>query len=583
MSRQPRVLDKELKEVKRLHPAQLTLNQPENGFDTSMMIVPADEGVELRSFIELYRHNESVGIFRVASVAEAYGDSVEISLVHALRTLEDDVLVGQGTLPPNVADMLAMLINAQTVKHWQLGSVAYAGEISEPIDYNNTNVWDAVKTILTYIPEYRIEADQSAYPWTINIVKRPSEFSCEGRLSRNIANLRVSRDDSQLCTRLHLDNDTRYWDADTIDEWGIVSRTLSTGSDLDENASEEVIEEYLNRKVREYFEIHKNPTLSIEVEVRDLKSATNYDFDHFERGALCRLALPAYSQTFIERIVNIDYPDLLNDPDYAIAQLSNRTEDASARVAGLMVSVTRIEQTVQKTVESLDGTMAGLRAFYDEFLIENENWKHTVSEVSVQLNAIETTLELKANRSELTGLSERLSGAEVLLDGLNADIKLKANLTEVDALGARVSQAEIDIDGANAEIELKVSKNGVIASINATTEAVTIAAKKINLSGYVTSSKLSTELASIETSIQREVHTSLVTAHDARFTNIEFGGAALRLRTQNFVTGVTMPTFYGKYIWYMDDTADVVQQYILTGVNNAGSVTTESLVYCGTN
>ena len=136
----------------------------------------------------------------------------------------------------------------------------------------------------------------------------------------------------------------------------------------------------------------------------------------------------------------------------------------------------------------------------------------------------------------------------VLLDGLNADIKLKANLSEVDALGARVSQAEIDIDGANAEIELKVSKNGVIASINATTEAVTIAAKKINLSGYVTSSKLSTELASITSQISTSISTSSISAANAKFTNIEFGGAALRLRTQSFVTGVTMPTFYGKYI-----------------------------------
>ena len=504
MSRLPRVLDNELKEVKRLHPSQLSLSQPEDGFDTATMIIPEEEDFPVRAFVELYRNDESMGIFRASSVGEVYGDSVEISLVHALRTLEDDVLVGKGELPKNAKAAISMLIDAQTVKRWRIGVLECDEEISEPFEYNNTNVWDGVKTILTYIPAYRIETDQSSYPWTLNVLRKPTSVSCEGRLSRNIASLRVTRDDSELCTRLYLDGDTKYWDADTIGEWGIISRTISTGSDLGENASEEVIAEYLDRKVAEYFEAHKNPTLSIEVEARDLKSATGYNFDHFKRGALCRLALPKYTKAFVERIVNIEYPDLLNDPDYALLQLSNRTDDASTRIAGLMVSVTRVEQTVKKTVDTLFGTKAGLNAYYDEFLFDGKNWMHKIHEVVASLDAVEATLLLKASSKELTATTERLASAEILLDGLNG------------------------------EVALKVDKNGVVAAINVTTEEVKIDAAKINLSGYVTASSLSTEIASIKSGILQEVITSKLSASTVSCSSLVVTDASFRPKTLKY-------------------------------------------------
>lgn len=177
---------------------------------------------------------------------------------------------------------------------------------------------------------------------------------------------------------------------------------------------------------------------------------------------------------------------------------------------------------------------------------------------------------------------KRLNTAEANIDAANAEILLRAKTTTVDALTKRVSNAEASI-AVNADaITSKVSKDGVISSINQTAESVTIQAGKINLSGYVTASTLSANIASVKDWVGQSVSTSSVSAANAYFTNIEFGDAALRLRTGTFVTAVTLPKVSGKYIWYMDDTMDVVQQYVLTGFEQ-GEVTTSSLVYCGTN
>ena len=64
---------------------------------------------------------------------------------------------------------------------------------------------------------------------------------------------------------------------------------------------------------------------------------------------------------------------------------------------------------------------------------------------------------------------------------------------EMDDLKKRVATAESSIAVNQNNIELKVAKDGVISSINQTSEEVKISAGKINLEGYVTITDLETE------------------------------------------------------------------------------------------
>ena len=90
-----------------------------------------------------------------------------------------------------------------------------------------------------------------------------------------------------------------------------------------------------------------------------------------------------------------------------------------------------------------------------------------------------------------------LSAVALEMDATKAEVALKASQYSVDELGYRTNNVEIRLDGAETAIELKVSKNEVISTINQTPESVTINAGKINLSGYVTASKLNAEIANI--------------------------------------------------------------------------------------
>lgn len=178
-----------------------------------------------------------------------------------------------------------------------------------------------------------------------------------------------------------------------------------------------------------------------------------------------------------------------------------------------------------------------LRATHSEYeLLEGqvEEFYSSFSEVEIKLDAVTTTINLKADKTETTAISQRLTSAEVAIDGANAEIQLRAEKSTVDNLTQRVSLAEASIT-VNAEaITSKVSKDGVISSINQTAEEVTIKANKINLSGYVTTSKLSSEIASIKDTIATNIITSSLSASTVSCSSLVVTDASFRPKTLKY-------------------------------------------------
>lgn len=197
-----------------------------------------------------------------------------------------------------------------------------------------------------------------------------------------------------------------------------------------------------------------------------------------------------------------------------------------------------------------------------------------INGVQLDLDGAKAQIALKANQTTVDALAERTSSAEIEINGMRGQIKLKADQNTVDALTERVNAAEIDIDAANAsialkasqetldkvtdrvtkaestltiqagQIESKVSKDGVISSINQTPESVTISASKINLSGYVTASKFSAEIATINNMLTGKTQITTAAINTARVSNLaaanlEVNGFAATWKGFNIVNSFT--------------------------------------------
>ena len=130
-----------------------------------------------------------------------------------------------------------------------------------------------------------------------------------------------------------------------------------------------------------------------------------------------------------------------------------------------------------------------------------------VSNAEILIDGANAAIDLKADRTIVSDLETRMSAAEILIDGANAKIDLKAAQSTVDALGERLSQAEIAIDGANAQINLKASKSVVdelgerVTSaellIDGQNSKIEAKADLILLDGYVKTTELEAEVLKV--------------------------------------------------------------------------------------
>lgn len=501
----PRLLNTALEEQARLRPASLSIHTTLTPVSSATMTLPPGETAGVRDLVALYTAFGFAGVYLVRSASQSEDGTLRLEMEHALATLEDGMLPGERTITGTPRQVIGeILAGQQDGARWALGECQAPDSTTLVCAVQNSNVLEALLDVLEQLNGYDLETDQTVTPWLLHVRALPSEVSCEGRLSRNLSSVTITRDDETLCTRVYAPElgETGYMQNDAaVARWGVVARALSV---------EEGEMLPLPTVAERYLTAHSAPSVGVEISGYDLSQATGVALDHFALGQMCRIVLPERGECVIERVTAIDYEDVYGDPERVRVTLARPESDASGRIAGLITRTENLQrqsaaqrETIRTVEENLYEAREDilLRATKDELVVVNDALTHRISEAEVHIDGVNAAVELRATRTEVQELGaafdKRVTQAEVRIDGANAAISLKADATTVAGLENRVSSAEVRIDGLNGEITLKVSKNGVISSINQSAENVTISASRINLSGYVTASSLNAEIASI--------------------------------------------------------------------------------------
>ena len=550
MTRLARVLDSNMNELRRLHPTQQSVDDRVTPLSTASLTLPDGEHAAFGEWVEIFTQNGSAGVYRVVSASDTYTVEASPELEHGICALGDAIIPGKGTISGTLPQVLSSMLGYQVVTAggsalWALGSVETNAQAR--FEHESTNLLSAV---LEIVPDgYMLTFDQSALPWRLGVAKMATTAECEGRLSRNLRGVTVTVDDEDFCTRIYCDKlpAPGYIDGPTVGTWGVKSKTIT--------AQENVTQESLTAYITQYLEDHKNPRVSIECDAEDLSAITGETIDRLEKGRLFRLALPDYGVAMEERILAVRTGSAYDEPERVRLTLANSIRDTAdtlvyidnavtggassssarggyVRGGGSGISPASVLDMLKKTETYIAADEAwtreaGIRieSNYAELYATKKSivgdWtgdvetidalirastdngglvamlvgrKNSAEEVNAAISATAAgggLITLKADSTTVEELGNRVNQTEISIDNANAQIALKASQTAVDALGERVSSAEINIDGANAQIELKVSKDGVISAINQTAESVKIKASRIELSGYVTASQLS--------------------------------------------------------------------------------------------
>lgn len=493
--RQPRLLDRNLQEVARLRPSALSAVNNLSPISTATMEIPEGEpSVGVHDFVEVFGPDGSLGVFRVASARTSYRNSQQLSLEHALCTLEDDLTPGstrdeendvvdfkiEGTL----SQIVTAILGYQSTTRWVVGNIDdTTSTLSLTVD--RETLLDALISALDLVEGYGIFPDTSVTPWRVNVKKLEATPSSECRMTRNAPGVTIAYEDSDLVTRAyHPALPGGYLDADTVSTWGVIAQEIPVQDDA---VPEEVLD-----YAQKFLADRKNPRVSVEIDGLYLAQITGEPLDAFKPGQLCLVTLPDYGVSVNERIVSVHFPDLVGMPEQVTISLSTSPRTLSRDLA----SIKRETESTSRTSRSYGSSIRAINADLKE--------KNTL------IAELENEIILRATVEQLEATNKRVSEAEISIDGLEAEIQLKASVEYVDAVERRVTQAEIDIngdgatiglkaqveedrkkissaeiaiDGINATLDLKVEKNGVISAINLSPEQVKINSNKIILDG----------------------------------------------------------------------------------------------------
>lgn len=398
--RYPRLLTPDGAEGARLNPSHLAVTKALWPLSTAQMSLPEGEpAVKVRDLVELFSPDGSLGYFRVSAVSQRIGHTQEVDLEHSIATLDDDLTGKEQTLTGTMTEILRKILGWQSTKRWVLGDVE-CKEDGLTLAVDRDTLRDAVVACVKLVDDYGMFFEQSGTRWRLHVRKLPTTPNCEARLSRNAAGVEIKIDDQELCTRVV--DDALPGGEMSVDspEWGVVTRTVN----IPAGASAEDAQKY----VRAFLNQHKVPTVSIEIEGVSLAEYTGEALDVFDTGAMCRAVLPEYGIVQSQRIIQMDWPNMLTAPNKVYLTMSKperRIEEVVARNRSGSGGASRKANEAQKDI-IVEGARIGLIAEGLEDVEAQILLRVKKGEVINEINLDESGVTIKANKINLVGYVE---------------------------------------------------------------------------------------------------------------------------------------------------------------------------------
>lgn len=491
----PRVLDANENELRRLNVIDASVSLSLVPLSTAQIVLPIFENLNMREWVQMFTSQGSAGIFRVRSPGQNYRmETKQYTLDHGIVELGDYIIKGEVEFNAAANSVITSIFSHYTGGMWALGTVTPTQKVEYSGDHED--ILTALMYVMDQLPDYMMQFDQTTKPWILNIVSRPQTVTGEGRLSRNVVSARISEDDSRLCTRILSPNlPNGQLDADTLGTYGVVERFF--GKD-DEQSQEEFVAD-----CNKYLTQHKNPLLSVNLELRDLEQITGEALDNITVGDLYRLALPDYNTTIEQPVISLSWRSVYGDP------------------GAVSVTLAHEEMTMSSAFSAVAGASAG---GFDSL--------SSLSNANKNIKVVREEVKLKADQTYVTGLERRVDSAEITIDAQGVEIG--STRESVNVLSGRVTQDEATLTVHANEIAARVTQNEFTALGNV------VASHTSELS--IQADQISTEVTQRvngETVLQSQITQN---ASDITLKANQVTVDALQTSITNLTTGVTTAT-----------------------------------------
>ena len=442
----PMVLDSNLRAVRAIYPEKISVNEnlaplSDATIDGARELCQASVG----DLVRVDTGDGSPSVYRVQEAEETEPGRVTLYMQHALCTLADAIMPGKSTKQGSASELLAELLGAQNDVWWALGTVEVPEDRVLKWECDYTNVLQGLCDLLDELSGYALGFDMTSKPFTLSVLALSDEDGCECRLNRNIQSLTVTEDRSELCTRLYPTNGGAPIDADTIGEYGVISRSLSVEKGL---TAEEI-----QAEAQRMFEAHKHPAVTVTIDAHDLSAITGEAMDALVPGRVCRVCLPDRGRTIRQRIISRAYADLLGEPGRVTLTLATEGSSAVGQLAGLVVDTTVQRRLVERGIEGLD----------ELTIATNENLNLVSENINVlgkRVNVNAEQISLKASKEIVDGLVENYANIDIGVDHILTQIYQNGEvMSEINQTVYGIDAWSKDTEGNLGE--LLVTANGI--------------------------------------------------------------------------------------------------------------------------
>lgn len=497
--------------------------------DSAAVITMA--GADLHGIaINSWMRDDNGMVWRVRSIQHKYADStVEIQLEHVILALRDLILFGEitpATITGNASATTCTALQAITyilAQHpdWTLGTYGY-GTVTNAYKFDGDNLYDALERVCNTLDDPWWTLDTSVYPFRVSVAPKQSGVACELRPDRNLSAITKTVDMSGCYTRFY-----PIGKGDLHITGGYVSKNESTYGVIARVETDQALETEaeLIAWANERLGKHAEPEVTVRAQGFDLAEATGEPLDQLTLGRICRVPLPEYNTTILDRITELYYPDMLRAPESVEITMANRTED-----------ITRIIANEIKTGGGRGGS-GGRRAARVEGMVE----EFDNSDLWINRDAIWAVSGAYTVVTDLQGNKHiRLKDGgllEVMRDGVYETVGTSVAIAEVNStvtntiMGSALWTTRDNITGVCGEydvvtdtqtgkktlvvksggglqirrnnIEYGVYDNGnltagiIVQTINGTSETI-IRSDKVNLGAYATVSQLEAVNAEVQ-------------------------------------------------------------------------------------
>ena len=294
------------------------------------------------NYVEIHDGEKYIGLFRIVPTKLTKTENTKdivYECEHVLATLMDDVLFGWheiGNIGIFTHMVLRYVIDRQIVKRWQLGVCDFQHQFL--YGWENENLLSALLSIpRPFREDYKWDYDTSVMPWTISLKKAPATVKAEIRYQKNMIGIEKFEDPTNICTRLyplgygegdnqlHIaaeNNGKKYLDADTQNEYGIISKIWVDQRYQDAKSLYDAAVAMLDEL--------KRPTVSYTVKSIHSKELKQRDIGDFIRVIDDEAGIDIYT-----RIVAIEKADITGAPDEATITIANLNKSVAANIADL--------------------------------------------------------------------------------------------------------------------------------------------------------------------------------------------------------------------------------------------------------